>query len=243
MLPGELFILSAPSGAGKTTMIQKMMNGAVGNVENLAFSVSHTTRRPRRGEVDGRDYHFVDQSEFERMVQGGEFLEWARVHARCYGTSIAEVEPRLAAGVDVLVDVDVQGAEQILDRIAGETAPFRARCHSIFVMPPSFEALEQRLASRGLDDPEQVALRLEVSHWEMSRVDRYDYVIVNDEADRASMALASILLEKRHRQARMHERVHAVLDQFVRSRGSDAPAQFPREPSEESTLTDQTKDS
>lgn len=203
---GELFILSAPSGAGKTTLIQSLVAGGFADLGGLAFSVSHSTRKPRQGEIDGRDYHFVDRSAFEAMVQADAFLEWARVHDNFYGTSRDEVFPRLERGIDVLLDIDVQGAEQVM-----------ARCpeaHGIFVLPPSYEDLERRLRSRGLDDDPTIAKRLAVSLTEIKRYDQYQYVIINDDARRASEVLAAIILEKRHRRERMKTRVQEILHDF-----------------------------
>ena len=113
---GELFILSAPSGAGKTTLIQSLVAGGFADLGGLAFSVSHSTRKPRQGEIDGRDYHFVDRAAFEAMIEADAFLEWAKVHDNYYGTSRDEVFPRLERGIDVLLDIDVQGAEQVMAR-------------------------------------------------------------------------------------------------------------------------------
>lgn len=206
MPPGELFILSAPSGAGKTTLIQSLVEGGFADFGGLAFSVSHTTRKPRQGEIDGRDYHFVDRATFEAMVEADAFLEWAKVHDNFYGTSREEVFPRLERGIDVLLDIDVQGADQVL-----------ARCpeaHGIFVLPPSYEVLERRLRSRGLDDERTIARRLAVSLAEIERYDRYRYVIINDDARRASEVLAAIILEKRHRRERMQPRVQEILRDF-----------------------------
>jgi guanylate kinase len=211
MQPGELFILSAPSGAGKTTLIQNLGTVAGSAAADVAFSVSHTTRKSRPGEIEGKDYHFVDHATFQEMIATGAFLEWAKVHGHYYGTSLQEVFPRLEQGIDVLLDIDVQGAEQVLAR--------HPQAHSIFVMPPSYEDLERRLHGRGLDDGQAIARRLAVSVWEMSRYDRYHYVIVNDDARRASEALAAIILEKRHRRARMQARVQEILRDFE-DRGS-----------------------
>ena len=203
---GELFILSAPSGAGKTTLIRHLLGGGLAGAGDLAFSVSHTTRRPREGEVEGRDYHFVDLAAFQRLAADGAFLEWAEVHGHCYGTSRDEVFPRLEQGADVVLDIDVQGAEQVLERYP--------QAHGIFILPPSYEDLERRLAKRGLDDPEAIRRRLQISLWEIERYDRYRYVIINDDARRASEALAAIILEKRHRQERMRGRIQQVLTSF-----------------------------
>jgi guanylate kinase len=202
---GELFILSAPSGSGKTTLVRHLLGGGLGMGE-LAFSVSHTTRRPRGDEMDGRDYHFVSAGVFQGMIAADQFLEWAEVHSNYYGTSWAEVTPRLEAGTDVLMDIDVQGAERVVARYP--------EAHSIFVMPPSYEVLQQRLSQRGLDDPQEIARRLAVSRWEMRRSDRYKYVIINDDARRASAALSAIIVEKRFRQEHMRGRVQEILRDF-----------------------------
>lgn len=206
MTPGELFILSAPSGAGKTTLIQNLVNGRFSDLGGLAFSVSHTTRQPRQGEMDGRDYHFVDHATFLGMIEADAFLEWAKVHDNYYGTSREEVFPRLERGIDVLLDIDVQGAEQVVARVP--------EAHGVFVLPPGYEALEQRLRGRGLDDDGTIAKRLAVSLAEVSRYDRYHYVIINDDARRAGEALAAIILEKRYRRERIQSRVQEILRDF-----------------------------
>jgi guanylate kinase len=206
MTPGELFILSAPSGAGKTTLIQNLVNGRFSDLGGLAFSVSHTTRQPRQGELDGKDYHFVDHATFLGMIEADAFLEWAKVHDNYYGTSRQEVFPRLERGIDVLLDIDVQGAEQVVLRVP--------EAHSVFVLPPGYEALERRLRRRGLDDDGTIARRLGVSLEEVNRYDRYRYVIINDDARRASEALAAIILEKRYRRERMQSRIQEILRDF-----------------------------
>jgi guanylate kinase len=207
---GDLFILSAPSGAGKTTLIQNLlMTGDLagsGGAGGLAFSVSYTTRPPRDGEVEGKDYHFIGHDTFLAMIAAGRFLEWAEVHGHYYGTAYDEVFPRLEQGIDVVLDIDVQGAERVLSRYP--------EAHSIFVLPPSFEDLERRLHQRALDDEGQIARRLEVALQEIQRFDRYRYVIINDDACRASGVLAAIILEKRHRRERMLPRVQHILRDF-----------------------------
>jgi guanylate kinase len=215
MQPGELFILSAPSGAGKTTLIQSLLAGGFAEHHGgLAFSVSHTTRKPRQGEADGRDYHFVDHATFLGMIEADAFLEWAKVHDNYYGTSRQEVFPRLEEGIDVLLDIDVQGAEQVVARCP--------QAHSIFVLPPSYEDLERRLRRRALDDDGAIARRLAVSIGETRRYDRYHYVIINDDARRASEALAAIIIEKRHRRVRMQPRIQEILRDF-QDRGATPP--------------------
>lgn len=205
--PGELFLLSAPSGAGKTTLIRAVMS-ALADSGDLEFSISHTTRRPRQGEIDGRDYHFVEAPHFQRMIAEDRFLEWAEVHGNYYGTSTDAVLPFLAHGVDVLVDLDVQGAERLMNRFPD--------AHSIFIMPPSYRDLQERLRGRRLDGAEEIARRLAVSLWEIKRFDRYDYAIINDDAERAGQALTAIVLEKRCRRERMRGRVEAILADFTR---------------------------
>jgi guanylate kinase len=208
---GELFILSAPSGAGKTTLIQGMLKSALAASGKLAFSVSYTTRKPRQNETDGRDYHFVDAAAFQGMIADGRFLEWARVHDNFYGTANEEVFPRLEKGFDVLLDIDVQGAERVMS--------LHPEAIGIFIMPPSFHDLELRLVGRGLDDEQAIARRLAVAVQEMVRYDRYRYVIINDDAQKASEVLAAIILEKRHRQERMLGRIQEILKDF-QQRGS-----------------------
>ncbi len=215
MPPGELFILSAPSGAGKTTLIQSLLQGGLAGSGELAFSVSHTTRAPRAGEVDGRDYHFVDPATFQAMIAADRFLEWAKVHDNLYGTSLHEVFPRLKQGIDVLLDIDVQGAERVLERCPG--------AHYIFLLPPSYEDLVARLRRRGLDDEAAIQRRLDESRREIERYDRYHYVIINQDVSQSSDALAAIILEKRHRRERMLSRVQEVLRTF--QEGDPVPRQ------------------
>jgi len=172
----------------------------------MVFSVSHTTRAPRMGEVEGRDYHFVDRETFRQLAAADGFLEWAEVHGNLYGTSRKRVDDQLAAGVDVMLDIDVQGAEQVIAK--------QPRAVSIFVLPPSYEALRERLTRRGLDDEATIERRLAVSLSEIERYEQYQYVIVNDDVDKASAALAAIVLEKRQRLARMQDQVKVVLEAF-----------------------------
>ena len=206
MREGELFLLTAPSGTGKDTLIDHVLNGEAGRDGALWHSISHTTRRPRRDEVDGEDYYFVDQGTFETMTSKDEFLEWAEYNDNLYGTSVREVVPRLERGIDVILDIDVQGARQILEK--------RPNAHGILVLPPSYEALRDRLHRRGQDDAAQIAERLALSLWEIERYELFGYVIINDDLDLAVLALTAIILEKRLRRDRQQHRIENVLQGF-----------------------------
>lgn len=186
-IQGTLYIVSAPSGAGKTTLTR----GLLAAEPDLAFSVSTTTRAPRPGEVDGIDYHFVGRDEFERLVAEGAFLEHALVHGNFYGTRRATVADALQAGNDLLLDIDVQGAAQVREaRRAAEAAglPF-FRTVSIFIMPPSLEDLERRLRDRRTNTEDDIRRRLERAGVEMQRTREYDHVIVNDDVESATRKL------------------------------------------------------
>ena len=187
---GELFVVSAPSGAGKTTLCKEVCR----QTQGLIYSISHTTRAPRAGEEHGRDYFFVSEEVFGEMVGQGEFLEWALVYGHMYGTSKGWVMARLKEGQDVIMDVDIQGASQI--KAAG------LPCHLVFVLPPSWEVLRARLTARGTDPREDVELRLreagkEIQHWEM-----FDYLIINDEFSEAVRELHSVVVAQRCRRER-----------------------------------------
>jgi len=209
---GELFILSGPSGSGKTTLIRRLLEG--GQVEDLVFSVSHTTRQPRHGERAGHDYHFVSETVFDEMKAAGRFLEWARVHDHLYGTSLDEVLPQLDSGIDVVMDIDVQGARMVLDESRSKLAC--EGVHGVFVVPPSYRDLKDRLRGRALDTAEVIERRLAAALREICSFERYEYVIINGDADSASVVLASIILEKRNRRERMRARIAVVLEDFKR---------------------------
>lgn len=191
MHSGFLLIVSAPSGCGKTTILRRVM----AELPGLIFSVSHTTREPREREVDGKDYHFVSREDFKLIHDSEEdgFLEWAEVHGNFYGTSRGEVVRNLQKGHDVILDIDVQGAQQIIERENPVT---------IFIAPPSFEELERRLRSRGTDSDETVALRLANAKKEMTVADKYDYLIVNDRLEEAIGSLQAIIMAERLRRRR-----------------------------------------
>lgn len=199
---GLMFILSSPSGAGKTTIAHRLLTEEIGG---LNLSVSVTTRPMRPGEVDGRDYFFVDRAEFDRLVEDEAFFEWAEVFGHCYGTPKAEIRERLKRGDDFLFDIDWQGTQQLSERMAGDLV-------RVFVLPPSGEALESRLKSRAQDPPEVVAKRMAAASAEISHWAEYDYVIVNADLAESSAALRSILAAERLRRDRM-----TGLSSFVRT--------------------------
>ncbi|MBM9605227.1 guanylate kinase [Desulfopila inferna] len=188
---GKLFILSAPSGTGKSTILKKVMN----DLEGVAFSISHTTREPRKGEKDGVDYHFIDRSVFMSMKEKGDFLEDANVHGNLYGTSRRGVEEQRAAGLDVILDIDVQGAGII--RESGESEALY-----IFLAPPSLEELERRLRGRGLDDDETIITRLKNARREMQAINEFEYVIINEKIDEAARMFEAVILAQRSRDRR-----------------------------------------
>jgi len=191
MKPGSVFIVSAPSGCGKTTILNQVLS----SIPNISFSVSHTTRAPRPGEIDGRDYHFTDRETFHRMRDEEEFLEWAEVHGNLYGTSLETVKNQVTFGSDIILDIDIQGARQIrtvkdIDAIA------------IFIVPPSLAELERRLTSRNTDSSNTISLRLENSLREMADLELYDHVIVNDNLDEAVEMVSAIVLSNRSKSLR-----------------------------------------
>ena len=188
---GILFVVSSPSGAGKTTLTRRILEKD-GEVE---ISVSYTTRQPRPGEVDGRDYSFVGESTFERMEKDGQFLENARVFGHHYGTPRAPVLQAVEEGRDVLFDIDWQGAQQLAERARGDLV-------TVFILPPSRAALEDRLKRRAQDSDDVVARRMAQADSEMSHYAEYGYVIVNDDVDRAESELHAILKAERLKRTR-----------------------------------------
>jgi guanylate kinase len=199
---GMLVVVSSPSGGGKGTLIRRVLK----TVPNLGYSVSFTTRPAREGEVNGRHYHFVSVSEFQAMIEAGEFLEWAHVHNHLYGTGRGQVARELAEGHDIILEIDVQGAESVRASIPNAV--------SVFILPPSYEVLRERLTSRGSEAPQELALRLGNARGEVLQYSEFDYVLINDDADRAATQLAAIIYAERARRERQEQVAGDVLASF-----------------------------
>ena len=199
---GRLFVVSAPSGAGKTTVVERLIQ----LMPDLRMSRSYTSRPARPGEEDGVDYNFVSRDRFEAMVAGDQFLEWADVFGNLYGTSIVDTERALAAGTDLVLVIDVQGARQVRRQ--------RPSVASVFVLPPSLDALETRLRGRSKDSEEQVRRRLETARQEVSAVSEYDYVLINDEVDGCVERLRAIIVAERAKPDAMGAEVASILASF-----------------------------
>jgi guanylate kinase len=200
--PGLLFIISAPSGTGKTTLAERLVEGRT----DLQLSRSYTSRAPREGEADGVDYHFISRARFEAMIAGGEFLEWADVFGNLYGTCADDTSRALDAGHDLILVIDVQGARQV------RRSKFEHV--GIFVLPPSFEVLETRLRGRSKDSEAQMRRRLEVAREEVDAVNEYDYVVINDEVQSAVARLAAIVEAERARLRVMRGRAEEIVRSF-----------------------------
>lgn len=198
----DLFVISAPSGTGKTTLIRRLLQ----RVADLDFSVSFTTRSQRETEADGVDYHFVDEARFEDMLESGELLEWAVVHGKRYGTSARLVDESLAQGHDVLLDVDTQGAASVKQR--------RDEAVMVFIMPPDYGALKARLRSRGLQTEDDMARRLRNAKEEVERYVQYEYVVVNENLDEALTKVEGIVLCHRSRRRRMESDCRRIIESF-----------------------------
>ena len=200
---GTLFVVSSPSGGGKGTIIRRVLEV----VPNLSYSVSFTTRAPRPGEVNGREYFFISRDVYDDMVAGGEFLECACVHGNFYGTAKRQVTDETAAGIDIVLEVDVQGAASVRQLLLDSV--------SIFILPPSYQVLRERLIARGTDTPEQLEVRLRNAPEELRQYAKFDYVIFNDEVERAAGQLASIIYAERARCERQEKLVRAVIEKFT----------------------------
>lgn len=184
-MSGKLFVISGPSGSGKTTLVTRVLS----NLENLRFSISYTTRSMRAGEIRGEHYEFVSREEFQDMIERDSFAEWAEVHGNFYGTPRADIEKWIETGVDVILDIDVQGARRL--RGVFDDAVF------IFVVPPSIEILEQRLRDRKSEQDRDISIRLGIVREEVACSKCYDYIIINDDADVAAERIEAVILSQR----------------------------------------------
>jgi guanylate kinase len=200
---GLLFIVSAPSGAGKTTLVERLVE----DIPHLRMSRSYTSRPARGGETDGVDYNFVTRARFDAMIAAGDFLEWAPLFGNLYGTSACETEALMASGHDVVLVIDVQGARKVRAQGLGTSA--------VFVMPPSFEVLEQRLRGRSKDSEVEIQRRLQVARDEVAAFNEYDYVVVNDELPAAVDRLRSIVIAERARLQRMRSQTETIVRTFA----------------------------
>jgi guanylate kinase len=199
---GILFVVSSPSGGGKGTLIRRVLK----SVPNLGYSISFTTRAPRPEERDGREYRFVSKETFERMIGQDGFLEWAVVHNNLYGTGREQVLEELSAGRDIMLEIDVQGA--------GNVRRLMPRAVTVFILPPTFEILRRRLIGRGSEHPADLDLRLKNAGAEVLRYSEFDYVLINDELERAAQQLSAIIYAERARRERQEEQVRRVLASF-----------------------------
>jgi len=197
-----IFIVSAPSGSGKSTLVARLL----ASIPGLMFSVSYTTRQPRGHEVDGLDYHFVAREEFQAMIARGEFLEWAEVFGNYYGTHQGILEQARAAGKDLVLDIDVQGARQLKGRIPEAV--------TVFILAPSRQILEQRLRARGEDREEVIARRLRDAAGEIRRYNDYDYVLINRDLAQSDAVLSAIVGAERVRRSRIEDRIQPILETF-----------------------------
>jgi guanylate kinase len=197
-----VFIISAPSGSGKSTLVGQLMK----TVPALRFSVSYTTRQPRGHDQHGRDYYFISRDEFESRIQAGEFLEWAEVFGHYYGTHQSELEKAAEEGVDLVLDIDVQGARQLKQRIPAAV--------SIFILAPSRKVLEQRLRSRSQDSEPVIERRLREAAEEIRNYSQYDFVLVNNEVAASLDTLVSIVKATRSRRDRMEEQIRPILETY-----------------------------
>jgi len=197
-----VFIISAPSGSGKSTLVSHLMAGVPG----LMFSISYTTRQPRGAEKDGESYHFVSRPDFEAMVARGEFLEWAEVFGNYYGTHRGILEEAQAGGKDLVLDIDVQGARQLIQKIPEAV--------TVFILAPSRQILERRLRARGEDRDEVIERRLRDAAEEIRRYSDYHYVLINRELAESDAILSSIVRAERARRTRIEEQIRPILDSF-----------------------------
>jgi guanylate kinase len=199
---GSVFVISAPSGSGKSTLVKRLMTSA----PSLTFSISHTTRAPRATEKHGRDYFFVSRRIFEGMVRRGEFVEWANVYGHYYGTACRQIQAAQNSGKDILLDIDVQGHQQVRQHIAEAV--------SVFILPPSFKELSRRLRDRRSDSAEDIERRLQTARKEIAHWTEYNYLVINDDLKEATQALRAIVRAARFRRTCQAGRVEKIIDKF-----------------------------
>jgi guanylate kinase len=189
---GQIYVITAPSGAGKTTIIRAVRESGIG----IGYCVSHTTREPRHGEIQGKHYHFITRREFEDMVDAGQFVEWARVYGHLYGTSYSSMESELISGKDILLDLDIQGSESIKSRFPESL--------SIFILPPSIKALKERLMKRGANGKKDIDLRMKMAAEEVMRCAEFDFIVINDDLAQAIHEIEAIIISERARTKRRY---------------------------------------
>ena len=207
-MKGNLIIISSPSGGGKGTLIKRILQ----ILPNIGYSISFTTRERRVGETSGVDYFFVSRAEFENLIENGALLEYAAVHENFYGTSIEQIKAQIEAGHDVILEIDVQGAESVLAKVPEAV--------SIFILPPSYQVLEARLTARATEKIDHLTLRLRNSFGEVSRFDQFKYVVINDEVEQATRDLQTIVLAERLRGDRQTSAIQSILSSFDESKKS-----------------------
>ncbi len=203
-MSGSLFVIAAPSGAGKTSLVKALLQREL----QIMLSISHTTRAARDGEREGQDYFFIDRSEFERLSQAGTFLETANVYGNLYGTSRNWLDTQITADRDVILEIDWQGARQVKSKFPDAVM--------IYILPPSLAVLEARIRSRGLDSPEVIATRLLAAKEEMSHIEEFDYVIINQDFSVALMEMTSLIEASRHRTTQVQMRNPKLIEELVK---------------------------
>lgn len=201
-MKGILFIISSPSGGGKGTLIREVLR----TVPNIGYSVSFTTRQMREGEIDGVHYNFISHEQFENLIKQNEFLEYAEVHGNYYGTSKTQVDHEISVGRDIILEIDVQGATLVREKAKDAIG--------IFILPPSFEVLKERLTARNTETAEDLQMRLKNSRGEVQEYTKFDYVIINDEVTKAVTDLQSVIYAERCKHTRQTEAVEKILDTF-----------------------------
>jgi guanylate kinase len=197
-MPAQLYVISGPSGVGKSTLIRRVRE----NVQNIGYTISHTSRKPRSNEQNGKAYHFVDHQTFQKMINEKAFVEWAEVYDDFYGTSYVELDRQLNQGLDIILDIDIQGADNIKKEFK--------KAILIYIFPPSLDVLEHRLRKRATDDESVIKKRLEKSIKELKNCEWYDYIIINNDLDEAVKRLEAIILSERSRTSRIIEKIKRI---------------------------------